>query len=143
MDTTLITPLIFCDPTDQNGKNIFATFQLGEYEVAYVTGQVGEMRDKVLPLLPRRQSGEGVPHRQSVFVGDLKLSEFKGMLKHHNVEVGGPSFLEFGRILCILCILGLCLCDYEDIFLNTCCLIICFNLVMIVSFNSNSEYSLR
>ena len=92
----------FLGPVDQTGKSIFATLclQLGEYEVAYVTGQVGETKDKVLPLLPRRQSGEGDGHRQSVFVGDLKLSEFRGMLKHHNVEVGDPQhiFLSKTRI---------------------------------------------
>lgn len=89
-------------PVDRIGKSIFATLclQLGEYEVAYVTGEVGETKDKVLPLLPRRQSGEGDAHRRSVFVGDLKLSEFRGMLKHHNVEVGDPkhTFLSETRV---------------------------------------------
>ncbi|MCO5554497.1 hypothetical protein L7F22_008026 [Adiantum nelumboides] len=56
---------------------------LGDYELAWVDGEGGCKEDDVLPLLPH--SGTPPPHK-AVFVGDLKLADFKQLLASRGVQ---------------------------------------------------------
>lgn len=58
--------------------------QLGDYELAWVDGEVGSKEEDILPLLPH--SGLPPPHK-AVFVGDLKLADFKQLLASKGVQV--------------------------------------------------------
>lgn len=57
--------------------------KLGDYELTWVDGEVGSQEDDVLPLLPH--SGIPPPHK-AVFVGDLKLADFKQLLANKGVQ---------------------------------------------------------
>ncbi|KAH7429674.1 hypothetical protein KP509_09G061000 [Ceratopteris richardii] len=57
--------------------------KLGDYELAWVDGEVGSKEDDILPLLPH--SGTPPPHK-AVFVGDLKLADFKQLLASKGVQ---------------------------------------------------------
>ncbi|MCO5581435.1 hypothetical protein L7F22_035319 [Adiantum nelumboides] len=57
--------------------------KLGDYELAWVDGEVGCKEDDMLPLLPH--SGTPPPHK-AVFVGDLKLADFKQLLASRGVQ---------------------------------------------------------
>lgn len=59
-------------------------YQLGDYEVAWVDAEVGKTDDDTLSLLP--PSKPAAPHK-SVFLGDLKLSDFKQFLASKGVPV--------------------------------------------------------
>lgn len=62
--------------------------KLGEYEVAWVDGQVaspGGGGDGAVHLEPR-PPGDDVATHQTVLVGDLKLSDFRAVLRGHDVE---------------------------------------------------------
>jgi len=57
--------------------------KLGDYEVAWVDGEVGNQEEnEILPLLP---SQEPPPHK-AVFVGDLRLADFKQLLATKGVQ---------------------------------------------------------
>lgn len=58
--------------------------KLGDYELAWVDGEVGSREDDVLPLLPH--SGILPPPHKAVFVGDLKLADFKQLLASKGVQ---------------------------------------------------------
>ncbi|KAF3793568.1 Cleavage and polyadenylation specificity factor subunit 2 [Nymphaea thermarum] len=57
--------------------------KLGEYEIAWIDGEVGKV-DDMLSLLPL--SSAAPPHK-SVLVGDLKLADFKHFLSSKGVSV--------------------------------------------------------
>ncbi|KAI5055518.1 hypothetical protein GOP47_0029039 [Adiantum capillus-veneris] len=57
--------------------------KLGDYELAWVDGEVGCKEEDILPLLPH--SGTPPPHK-AVFVGDLKLADFKQLLASKGVQ---------------------------------------------------------
>lgn len=57
--------------------------KLGDYELAWVDGEVGSREEDILPLLPH--SGTPPPHK-AVFVGDLKLADFKQLLASKGVQ---------------------------------------------------------
>ncbi|CAM8964805.1 unnamed protein product [Rhodiola kirilowii] len=58
--------------------------KLGDYEVAWVDAEVGKTESDMLSLLP--PSKPAPPHK-SVFLGDLKLSDFKQFLASKGVPV--------------------------------------------------------
>ncbi|GFY84206.1 cleavage and polyadenylation specificity factor 100 [Actinidia rufa] len=58
--------------------------KLGDYEVAWVDAEVGKTEGGMLSLLPL--STPAPPHK-SVFVGDLKMSDFKQFLARKGVPV--------------------------------------------------------
>lgn len=68
--------------------------QLGDYELAWVDGEIGEEEDDVLPLLPHSKTP---PPHKAVYVGDLRLPDFKQLLATKGVQVllSNLSFLFF------------------------------------------------
>ncbi|THG15525.1 hypothetical protein TEA_012046 [Camellia sinensis var. sinensis] len=58
--------------------------QLGDYEIAWVDAEVGKTESDMLSLLPL--STPAPPHK-SVFVGDIKMADFKQFLASKGVQV--------------------------------------------------------
>lgn len=58
--------------------------QLGDYELAWVDGEIGDEEDDMLPLLPL---SEPPPPHKAVYVGDLRLPDFKQLLATKGVQV--------------------------------------------------------
>lgn len=57
--------------------------KLGDYEVAWVDGEIGSQESEgMLPLLP----SETPPPHKSVFVGDLRLADFKQLLATKGIQ---------------------------------------------------------
>uniref|UniRef100_A0A7N0RI13 Cleavage and polyadenylation specificity factor subunit 2 n=1 Tax=Kalanchoe fedtschenkoi TaxID=63787 RepID=A0A7N0RI13_KALFE len=67
--------------------------KLGDYEVAWVDAEVGKTENDTLSLLP--PSKPAPPHK-SVFLGDLKLSDFKQFL----ASKGVPAEFSSGALRC-------------------------------------------
>lgn len=63
--------------------NRIVYLQLGDYEIAWVDGEVGKTND-MLTLLPLPSAP--LPHK-SVLIGDLKLADFKQFLASQGVQV--------------------------------------------------------
>ena len=63
---------------------IWLWLQLGDYEVAWVDAEVGKTEGGMLSLLPL--STPAPPHK-SVFVGDIKMADFKQFLASKGVPV--------------------------------------------------------
>eukprot|EP00249_Psilotum_nudum_P015759 c25506_g1_i1 orf=216-2441(+) len=57
--------------------------KLGDYELAWIDGEVGSQEDDILPLLPNSRIP---PPHKAVFVGDLKLADFKQLLANKGVQ---------------------------------------------------------
>jgi hypothetical protein len=70
--------------------------QLGEYELAWVDGEIGDEEDDTLSLLPL---AEPPPHK-AVYVGKLQLPDFKELLGQKGVQV--RTFTNAHTILCTL-----------------------------------------
>uniref|UniRef100_A0A5B7BRU1 Cleavage and polyadenylation specificity factor subunit 2 n=1 Tax=Davidia involucrata TaxID=16924 RepID=A0A5B7BRU1_DAVIN len=58
--------------------------KLGDYEIAWVDAEVGKTENDTLSLLPL--STPALPHK-SVFVGDIKMADFKQFLASKGVQV--------------------------------------------------------
>ncbi|KAH9622212.1 hypothetical protein KSS87_010823 [Heliosperma pusillum] len=58
-------------------------YKLGEYEVAWVDAEVGNTEGGMLSLLPL--SSQTPPHK-SVFVGDIKMADFKQFLANKGIQ---------------------------------------------------------
>uniref|UniRef100_A0A7I4EGV0 Cleavage and polyadenylation specificity factor subunit 2 n=1 Tax=Physcomitrium patens TaxID=3218 RepID=A0A7I4EGV0_PHYPA len=57
--------------------------KLGDYEVAWIDGEIGSQESEgMLPLLP----SETPPPHKSVFVGDLRLADFKQLLATKGIQ---------------------------------------------------------
>ncbi|XP_024532304.1 cleavage and polyadenylation specificity factor subunit 2 isoform X1 [Selaginella moellendorffii] len=57
--------------------------KLGDYELAWVDGEIGQNEEDLLPLLPL--DGTPPPHK-TVFVGDLRLADFKQLLATKGIQ---------------------------------------------------------
>ncbi|KAJ7523061.1 hypothetical protein O6H91_18G035900 [Diphasiastrum complanatum] len=57
--------------------------KLGDYELVWIDGEVGSQEDDMLPLLPF--VGTPPPHK-AVFVGDLRLADFKQLLATKGIQ---------------------------------------------------------
>lgn len=67
--------------------------------MAWVDGEIGSQESEgMLPLLP----SETPPPHKSVFVGDLRLADFKQLLASRGIQVGNPSFSVW-IICCVDC----------------------------------------
>lgn len=63
--------------------------KLGDYELAWIDGEVGNKEEEMLPLIPL--STDPPPHK-AVLVGDLRLADFKQLLASKGIQaefVGG------------------------------------------------------
>ncbi|GLJ14052.1 hypothetical protein SUGI_0224770 [Cryptomeria japonica] len=57
--------------------------KLGDYELAWIDGEVGNKEDEMLPLIPL--STDPPPHK-AVLVGDLRLADFKQLLASKGLQ---------------------------------------------------------
>lgn len=77
--------------------------RLGEYEVAFVEGELEAESEESMPML--RRSGAKAMHTaaSSVFVGELKLSELRSALVSRGIsaEFGKGGVLHCGRNTCV------------------------------------------
>ncbi|CAL5380920.1 unnamed protein product [Camellia sinensis] len=65
-------------------SNVLLKKMLGDYEIAWVDAEVGKTESDMLSLLPL--STPAPPHK-SVFVGDIKMADFKQFLASKGVQV--------------------------------------------------------
>lgn len=70
-------------------NEILLLTQLGDYELAWVDGEVGAEEDDMLPLLP---AATPPPHK-AVYVGDLWLADFKQLLATKGVQVSSDVYV--------------------------------------------------